>query len=113
MLGSDRDKHGCIASAGYQWSELKKECVRLFEVGARLDPKAAGLDQTLSAFAVFKAPNADAQAELFLPGQASSILLNKAEAGTWKNKSYTLTEWNGGYSLEDASGKLLYQKDGN
>jgi len=30
-VGDDRDKHGCIGSAGYIWSEDKKECVRPWE----------------------------------------------------------------------------------
>ena len=29
--GADKDAHGCIASAGYTYSELKKECIRTFE----------------------------------------------------------------------------------
>ncbi|MEI8053861.1 MAG: hypothetical protein WCH52_08960 [Bacteroidota bacterium] len=32
MVGNDRDVHGCIGSAGYQWSEIKKECIRPFEL---------------------------------------------------------------------------------
>lgn len=32
VVGNDRDKHGCIGSAGYTWSVLKKECVRSFEL---------------------------------------------------------------------------------
>jgi hypothetical protein len=113
MAGSDRDKHGCIPSAGYQWSEIRNSCIRLFEDGIRLDPKAAGLDQTLSAFAVFKSPLEDAQAEIFMPREANSIMLNKSAAGVWKNKFYTLKSVAGGYSLEDTSGKLLYQNMGN
>jgi hypothetical protein len=31
-VGADQDEHGCKASAGYQWSELKQECVRPFEL---------------------------------------------------------------------------------
>lgn len=33
LVGSDRDEHGCIASAGYVWSEARKDCIRLWEVG--------------------------------------------------------------------------------
>ena len=34
--GADRDDHGCIASAGYTWSEARKDCVRLWEAGVRM-----------------------------------------------------------------------------
>ena len=36
MPGSDRDSHRCIPSAGYQWSEIKKECIRSFELPLQL-----------------------------------------------------------------------------
>jgi len=32
IVGADKDEHGCKASTGYQWSELKQECVRPFEL---------------------------------------------------------------------------------
>lgn len=32
MVGGDSDAHGCKASAGYQWSVLKNECIRAFEL---------------------------------------------------------------------------------
>ena len=32
LVGNDRDAHGCIGSAGYQWSELQRNCVRPFEL---------------------------------------------------------------------------------
>lgn len=31
VVGGDKDKHGCIASAGYTWSEAQKDCIRLWE----------------------------------------------------------------------------------
>lgn len=36
VVGSDKDEHGCIASAGYTWSEVQKDCIRLWEKGVRL-----------------------------------------------------------------------------
>lgn len=37
LVGGDRDSHGCIASAGYRWSEVLKDCIRIWEVGERID----------------------------------------------------------------------------
>ena len=31
LVGSDRDEHGCIASAGYSWCEPKAKCLRIWE----------------------------------------------------------------------------------
>ena len=110
-VGGDKDKHGCIGSAGYQWSELRGECIRLFEAGIRLDPQAKDLDQTTSAFIVYKSMDEDAVVELFLPGERAVLLpkVGKDDAGIWKNKKYVLKQWRGMYSLENSKKKLLYQ----
>ncbi len=28
IVGADRDRHGCIGTAGYTWSEVKQDCVQ-------------------------------------------------------------------------------------
>jgi hypothetical protein len=33
VVGSDRDIHGCIGSAGYSWCESKQKCLRVWEEG--------------------------------------------------------------------------------
>ena len=48
MVGGDSDAHGCKASAGYTWSVVKNECIRIFESGIRLDAKAKDLDKSLN-----------------------------------------------------------------
>ena len=112
MVGGDADEHGCKGSAGYSWSVVKNECIQIFNAGIRLDPQAADLEKSLSAFIVFKSDTDDAQAELFLPTEKKSILLTKEgkeDAGTWKNEGYVLSQWKGMYSLEDSKKTLLYQ----
>lgn len=37
LLGGDRDGHGCIGSAGYVWSEVSQDCIRVFEKGIRTE----------------------------------------------------------------------------
>ena len=112
MVGGDSDAHGCKASAGYTWSVVKNECIRIFESGVRLDAKAKDLDKSLSAFIVFKSDEANDKAELYLPNEKASILLvqdKKNGAGKWENAAYVLTQWKGMYSLEDKKKVLLYQ----
>ena len=31
LIGGDKDKHGCLIGAGYQWCESEQECQRLWE----------------------------------------------------------------------------------
>jgi hypothetical protein len=35
LVGSDRDEHGCIGSAGYQWCSSLKQCVRPWELAKK------------------------------------------------------------------------------
>ena len=48
LMGSDRDAHGCIASAGYSWCRHLNQCVRPWELA-----KAHGFDNSPSAFSEF------------------------------------------------------------
>lgn len=36
IVGNDRDSHGCIPSAGYNWSQTRRTCVRVWEVATAL-----------------------------------------------------------------------------
>lgn len=36
LIGGDKDSHGCLIGAGYQWCESKQECQRLWE--GKCDP---------------------------------------------------------------------------
>ncbi len=106
-VGGQKDEHGCLTAAGYTWSQVKNECIRIFEAGIRLNPQDTSIDQTTSAFIIF---NKDQTiAELFLPGQKGSLLLERT--GTegnyqWINGEFALSAWKG-YLLK-AGGKTLH-----
>ncbi len=70
--GSDRDKHGCIGSAGYIWSEVQQDCIRLFEKGIRLK---SSNNSSHDAFIVFSSDSA--KAEIFFPDNKSNEILKK------------------------------------
>ena len=78
LVGGDRDSHGCIGSAGYQWSALTKQCVRLFEQGIRLNPTDAG--QTSSAFVLFNADQSKAELTLLDHASKSRLALTQDPA---------------------------------
>lgn len=112
IVGADKDEHDCKGSAGYQWSELKNECIRIFESGIRLNPVSKDVDQTTSAFIIFKSKEIDMQVELFLPSEKKSIILDKNGKSViyqWKNDNYILTEMVNNYKLLDKNGELLYE----
>ena len=45
MVGDDKDAHGCIPSAGYQWCGKENKCVRSWELAEK-----KGLINTQEAF---------------------------------------------------------------
>ncbi|MGV3696697.1 hypothetical protein [Flavobacterium sp.] len=91
----DKDENGCLASAGYVWSKVNRECVKGFS-GIQLNPidKPDNEDETLSAYVMF---NEDAsQAEVFLPKDTASIVLTrKAEGQPWILNDWQLIPWKG------------------
>ncbi|MBW3804320.1 hypothetical protein H9X98_19280 [Aeromonas jandaei] len=105
LVGSDRDSHGCIGSAGYQWSALTGKCVRLFEQGIRLNP--TDTSQTSSAFVLFNTDQS--KAELTLPTGEQHQLARQGMEGnwSWQGSGYTLFPWKG-YVLKSGD-KVLYQ----
>jgi hypothetical protein len=108
VLGADKDAQGCVASAGYRWSAIRKECIRVFEEGYRLNTieELKTEDISKSAFVVFEEDGH--RAELFLPGDnVKPIMLERANKNAiYKNKEWTLHS-DKNYTLKK-NGKLLY-----
>ncbi|RED26470.1 hypothetical protein BD847_0389 [Flavobacterium cutihirudinis] len=102
VVGADSDVHGCKASAGYTWSELKKECIRIFE-GTKLSHYDDGKTYTTASYVIFDGN----KAELFLDTQKESIILErKSEGDSWTNGDWQLIPWKGYVLKKD--GKILY-----
>ncbi|MCC9073828.1 hypothetical protein LNQ49_19785 [Flavobacterium sp. F-65] len=105
IVGGDSDAHGCKGSAGYTWSEVKKECVRIFEVGTKLSHAEDGKTYSTVAYVIFEKDGN--KAELFLDTQKETIMLErKAEGEPWINGDLELIPWKG-YVLKKA-GKIIY-----
>lgn len=69
LAGNDKDEHGCIGSAGYTWSDVQQNCIRLFESGVRLE----AANGKSSAYLVFSPDSL--KAELFFStGEPSEVL---------------------------------------
>ena len=83
-VGADKDENGCVSSAGYTWSILKNDCIRVFEIGYRLNPTQINADEAvMSAFVIFDEDKE--KTELFLPNSDKSIILNLDGKGIYKN----------------------------
>jgi hypothetical protein len=49
VVGGDKDEHGCIGSAGYQWCASIQQCVRHWEL-AKIQNLADDSAQSIAAF---------------------------------------------------------------
>ena len=87
-VGADKDTYGCIASAGYTYSQLKKECIRTFEQKIQL--KEIATKGSYTAAVIFNKDQS--KAEIFLKEEKTSVILNRTAKGIWKNATYTLTQ---------------------
>lgn len=103
-VGADEDAHGCKTSAGYTWSELRQECVRVFETGTRLDPvDVSGGEAVISAFVIFKGN----RAEVFMQAEKSPFILErKSEGEPYVKNDWQLIPWKG-YVLKKGD-KILF-----
>lgn len=107
-IGGDKDDHGCLTAAGQTWSELKQDCIQVFNVGVRLAPIDRKSDQTvLSAFVVFNEDKS--KCELFLPEiKKGTIVLPKTENESYVNQNYV---YDADTSLLYIDGKIKYKKE--
>lgn len=97
LAGADSDSHGCKGSAGYTWSEVRQDCIRIWEAGVKIMPVG---DITVAAYAVFAKDSA--KVELFLPGAKQGEILDKRTLSTGESV------WN----IEDNDTKNLCKVDG-
>jgi len=106
VLGTDKDKNGCVLSAGYRWSILRDDCIRPLEEGYRLNSIRQVEDESpvKSAFVVFDEDKK--HAELYLPDTNSAIMLDEDGKHVFRNGNWSLHS-DKGYSLKK-SGQLLY-----
>lgn len=87
MVGNDVDKHGCRASAGYTWSEVRHDCVRIWEVGTPLRDVLHN-NSTSRTYVVFSQNKS--QAEVFIPSGRKNLVM-KRHGNMWKKGNYTLS----------------------
>lgn len=107
--GSDKDKHGCKGSAGYTFSVIKNDCVRLFEEKIQL--KEVDTKKSYKSNAAVILSEDGKKAELFLPSSDGSLVLDKVaskKAVAYKKGQYNLTKVKNGYVLKLAN-KVVFK----
>lgn len=75
--GSDKNERGCIPSAGYQWSEVLKTCIKPFEEGVQFVNYGVNADSTLAAYVVSSKDHK--QVEIFSPKTKTPLILSEVK----------------------------------
>ncbi|MDZ7900749.1 MAG: hypothetical protein U5N85_22315 [Arcicella sp.] len=108
IVGNDKDKYGCIGSAGYTWSVLKKDCVRSFEL-TNTDENAielVSIDNTQKMTVLFSSDKK--KVEVFYSG--GNKVVNKSTKGNF----YVLkNDKNGVEKLINLKGKWQFVRVNN
>jgi hypothetical protein len=107
LVGNDADEHGCKASAGYTWSVLKNDCIRLWETGIQLKPIGNKENQTSIATVVLS--NDSTKAELYIATEKGSILLDKQSSSIYAGNNYEFLKDKDKWTLKQSE-KLIYQE---
>ena len=65
-IAIEKDKNGCVKEAGYKWSIIKDDCIRISDEGYRLNPidDLANLEPSKSAYVLLNEDKL--KAEVFL-----------------------------------------------
>lgn len=95
-IGGDKDRHGCLTAAGYTWSELRRDCIRVFEDGVRINDPA--LPSSVTSYAVFAADSS--RVEVFRPSPFRNEML-KRQGDVWQGKSCKLFRSGKGWELRE------------
>jgi hypothetical protein len=96
MEGADKDPNGCKTSAGYRWSKIKKDCIRVFELPIQLENK----EKTFSAGVVISEDKT--QAEVMT--KDGDFLLAKQSDDSYKTKDNL-------YCLKKVENKWTFEKN--
>ena len=103
-VGGQKDKHGCYTGAGYQWSELKKDCIRPFELTNQLR------DSSNQWGASFITDEDQRIAEVFC--KEGHFMLQKNASGKYvspKSKQKTTLSFTAGkWILKDSAKSIFY-----
>lgn len=89
-VGGEKDDHGCLTAAGETWSELKQNCIQVFNTVQRLNPVATNTNEAvISAFVLFD--DDESKVEVFLPNYEETIILSKGTDDTYQNETIKFT----------------------
>ncbi len=103
-IGGPDGKKPCLAAAGYTWSEVRTDCIRIWEVGVQLINQL-DKDSCFAGYVVFSLDGEDAELFLVENGDNHPVLAKTAKG--WEGGAYRLIQKDGVLTLYKKD-KLIY-----
>ncbi|WP_339835624.1 hypothetical protein [uncultured Flavobacterium sp.] len=107
-IAIEKDKNGCIKEAGYKWSIIKDNCIRISDEGYRLNPidDLGNLEPSKSAYVLLN--DDKLKAEVFLQDLPKSIYFSrKSKSEDFLKNNYKLSIQTG-YTLS-VNDSIIYR----
>src|SRR5690606_27941299 len=89
-VGNEKDKNGCLLSAGYTWSILKDECIRPWEGTIALNITDTSANYETAAFVLID--STQHKAELFLKEEDETVILLEQNPFLYSSETYQLKQ---------------------
>lgn len=96
IIGGQRDRHGCSSTAGYTWSGLKQQCIRIWEQGILVEDSGKA-DEWTGSYAVFSED--EEKVELYLTDSSDVPPILESQGGIFENHDFRLERHQGVWHL--------------
>jgi hypothetical protein len=106
--GGSKSPEDCKTAEGSQWSQLKKNCVKLADSKFTLKSQEAATNKTGTVYLIFGGSNSS-KSEVLLPGNTSTgVLVRSDDIKPWMNAEWSLEIASGGKYALKKNGVLMY-----
>ena len=96
MIGGQKDRHGCLNTAGYAWSRLRQQCIRIWEQGISVEDPVKP-DEWAGSYAVFSEDGK--KVELYLADSPDDSPILENQDGVFENLEFRLEKHQGTWHL--------------
>lgn len=105
-VGMEKNEHPCDAGTGSRWSIMKQDCIKIYDIGFRINPVENPKGKDVVSAIVLMSDD-KSKLELFLPTDTlNSVILNKVENYTYQDATY---KYDADKSLLYSDGKVIYK----
>lgn len=96
MVCGQKDRYGCLNTAGYTWSRLRQQCIRVWEQGIFVEDSVKP-DEWVGSYAIFSKDGE--KIELYLADSLDDHPILENQDGIFENHGFKLEKHQGTWHL--------------